>query len=211
MFSTCSELTPRAPIPDGRMAQIMQPWAYYPFSNTCSIHLSYIAEGGSLYWTFQFPILKGKTTCDQKKYQRYQRGYQVKDDTKITKNNKDTKDDTSLQPGGLDQMNALIRCRERRQTSVQSEITNECTVLNINIWNASPNVPVSWEDNLCCVTWGLSVIMQTIQCSSYICTPLRSCNFWIVTLHYIVRVTKSSENKYPFYIKTSFRRFSFRE
>ena len=25
MFSTCSELTPRAPIPDGRMAQIMQP------------------------------------------------------------------------------------------------------------------------------------------------------------------------------------------
>ena len=27
MFSTCSELSPRAPIPDGRMAQIMQPWA----------------------------------------------------------------------------------------------------------------------------------------------------------------------------------------
>ena len=26
MFSTCSKLTPRAPIPDGRMAQIMQPW-----------------------------------------------------------------------------------------------------------------------------------------------------------------------------------------
>ena len=26
MFSTCSELTPRAPIPDGRMEQIMQPW-----------------------------------------------------------------------------------------------------------------------------------------------------------------------------------------
>ena len=26
MFSTCSELTPRAPIPDGRMAQFMQPW-----------------------------------------------------------------------------------------------------------------------------------------------------------------------------------------
>ena len=25
MFSTCSELTPRAPIPDGRMAQFMQP------------------------------------------------------------------------------------------------------------------------------------------------------------------------------------------
>ena len=25
MFSTCSELTPRAPIPDGGMAQIMQP------------------------------------------------------------------------------------------------------------------------------------------------------------------------------------------
>ena len=26
MFSTCSELTPLAPIPDGRMEQIMQPW-----------------------------------------------------------------------------------------------------------------------------------------------------------------------------------------
>ena len=25
MYSTCSELTPRAPIPDGRMEQIMQP------------------------------------------------------------------------------------------------------------------------------------------------------------------------------------------
>ena len=28
MFSTCSELTPRAPIPDGRMERIMQPWTY---------------------------------------------------------------------------------------------------------------------------------------------------------------------------------------
>ena len=27
MFSTCSELTPRAPIPDGRMEQTMQPWS----------------------------------------------------------------------------------------------------------------------------------------------------------------------------------------
>ena len=26
MFSMCSELTPRAPIPDGRMEQIMQPY-----------------------------------------------------------------------------------------------------------------------------------------------------------------------------------------
>ena len=26
MFSTCSELTPRSPIPDGRMERIMQPW-----------------------------------------------------------------------------------------------------------------------------------------------------------------------------------------
>ena len=49
-------------------------------------------------------------------------------------------------------MNALIRCRERRQASVQKEITNEWTVLNINISNASPKVPVSWEDNLCSVT-----------------------------------------------------------
>ena len=34
MFSTCSELTPRAPIPDGRMERIMQPWSedndYHP-------------------------------------------------------------------------------------------------------------------------------------------------------------------------------------
>ena len=29
MFSMCSELTPRAPIPDGRMAQFMQPWHEY--------------------------------------------------------------------------------------------------------------------------------------------------------------------------------------
>ena len=56
-------------------------------------------------------------------------------------------------------MNALIRCRERRQASVQKEITNEWTVLNINISNASHKAPVSWEDNLCCVTWGESVIM----------------------------------------------------
>ena len=28
MFSTCSELTPRAPIPDGRMERIMQPCLY---------------------------------------------------------------------------------------------------------------------------------------------------------------------------------------
>ena len=28
MFSMCSELTPRAPIPDGRMEQITQPWLY---------------------------------------------------------------------------------------------------------------------------------------------------------------------------------------
>ena len=27
MFSTCSELTPRSPIRDGRMAQFMQPWS----------------------------------------------------------------------------------------------------------------------------------------------------------------------------------------
>ena len=26
MFSTCSELTPRAPIPDGRMERFMHPW-----------------------------------------------------------------------------------------------------------------------------------------------------------------------------------------
>ena len=30
MFSTCSELTPRAPIPDGRMERIMQPCHTYP-------------------------------------------------------------------------------------------------------------------------------------------------------------------------------------
>ena len=29
MFSTCSELFPRAPIPDGRMERIMQPWPAY--------------------------------------------------------------------------------------------------------------------------------------------------------------------------------------
>ena len=28
MFSTCSELTARAPILDGRMAQFMQPWSF---------------------------------------------------------------------------------------------------------------------------------------------------------------------------------------
>ena len=27
MFSTCSELTPRAPIPDGRMERFMHPWS----------------------------------------------------------------------------------------------------------------------------------------------------------------------------------------
>ena len=48
-------------------------------------------------------------------------------------------------------MNALIRCRERRQASVQKEITNEWTVLNINITNASHKAPVSWKDTLCCV------------------------------------------------------------
>ena len=28
MFSMCSELTPRAPIPDTRIPQLMQPWAW---------------------------------------------------------------------------------------------------------------------------------------------------------------------------------------
>ena len=28
MFSMCSELTPRAPIPDTRIPQLMQPWSY---------------------------------------------------------------------------------------------------------------------------------------------------------------------------------------
>ena len=32
MFSTCSELTPRAPIPDGRMERIMQPWQKPPLT-----------------------------------------------------------------------------------------------------------------------------------------------------------------------------------
>ena len=29
MFSMCSELTPRAPIPDTRIPQLMQPWIYH--------------------------------------------------------------------------------------------------------------------------------------------------------------------------------------
>ena len=33
MFSTCSELTPRAPILDGRMAQFMQPWLYIVYNS----------------------------------------------------------------------------------------------------------------------------------------------------------------------------------
>ena len=40
MFSTCSELTPRAPIRDGRMEQIMQPW----YSNICQGITNTIAE-----------------------------------------------------------------------------------------------------------------------------------------------------------------------
>ena len=38
MLSTCSELTPRAPIPDGRMAQIMQPWLN---NNDCDYEVSF--------------------------------------------------------------------------------------------------------------------------------------------------------------------------
>ena len=37
MFSTCSELTRRAPIPDGRMAQFMQPWCHLNY--ICKDHL----------------------------------------------------------------------------------------------------------------------------------------------------------------------------
>ena len=51
MFSTCSELTPPAPIPDGRMAQIMQPclllcspFCYFlPFSPSHLLHVSSIS------------------------------------------------------------------------------------------------------------------------------------------------------------------------
>ena len=28
MFSMCSELTPRAPVPDNRIPQLMQPWVH---------------------------------------------------------------------------------------------------------------------------------------------------------------------------------------
>ena len=39
MFSTCSELTPRAPIPDGRMAQIMQPCFELPDRAEVAVHV----------------------------------------------------------------------------------------------------------------------------------------------------------------------------
>ena len=41
MFSTCSELTPRAPIPDGRIAQFMQPCSYLTIPRPPSLcHIS---------------------------------------------------------------------------------------------------------------------------------------------------------------------------
>ena len=39
MFSTCSELTPRAPIPDGRMAQFMQPWCQQNWTFSFIFHV----------------------------------------------------------------------------------------------------------------------------------------------------------------------------
>ena len=36
MFSMCSGLTPRAPIPDDRMAQFMQPWVVLLFRESAS-------------------------------------------------------------------------------------------------------------------------------------------------------------------------------
>ena len=40
MFSTCSELTQRAPIPDGRMEQIMQPCSiYYSICKVCTVEV----------------------------------------------------------------------------------------------------------------------------------------------------------------------------
>ena len=41
MFSTFSELTPRAPIPDGRMAQFMQPW----YLQLCILHICKLTCG----------------------------------------------------------------------------------------------------------------------------------------------------------------------
>ena len=41
MFSTCSELTPRAPIPDGRKAKFMQPCSYLTIPRPLSLcHIS---------------------------------------------------------------------------------------------------------------------------------------------------------------------------
>ena len=44
MFSTCSELTPRAPIPDGGMEQIMQPWTTWQHPKQHPILISIIYE-----------------------------------------------------------------------------------------------------------------------------------------------------------------------
>ena len=38
MFSTCSELTPRAPIRDGRMEQLLHPWIIFFVALMCTLY-----------------------------------------------------------------------------------------------------------------------------------------------------------------------------
>ena len=40
MFSMCSELTPRAHVPDNRIPQLMQPWRFYQMMNLNRIFIS---------------------------------------------------------------------------------------------------------------------------------------------------------------------------
>ena len=50
MFSTCSELTPRAPIPDGRMERFMHPWT----PDTCKRDGIYTLSPEAVSQTFMF-------------------------------------------------------------------------------------------------------------------------------------------------------------
>ena len=63
MFSTCSELTPRAPIPDGRMERIMQPCAGLEKEQRLGVNLLFLFSQGvflSPATCFQSPYLDSK-------------------------------------------------------------------------------------------------------------------------------------------------------
>ena len=69
MISTCSELTPRAPIPDGRMERVVQPWCvlYYQLMKLSTQYLQ-LGQGDIRGNVSKVRLIWFNTACDQFKW-----------------------------------------------------------------------------------------------------------------------------------------------